>query len=173
MKELEPGPRCLHDILEMSEARGLPHPTPDGVPCCDASAMLGPEHCTCWERVHDQVQALPILDMEPATRPQMCGDCAFRPGSPERTDADEAICDSGDLMVIVHDPAQQFWCHDGLRSISGLRHPNGMQVDREPVAGVVAYDPPIVDGVPYQADGQPAFRCAGLAAARRAKDWTP
>ena len=173
MKALVPGPRCLHDILDMSEARRLPDPTPDGVPCCDASAMLGPEHCTCWERVHDQIQKPPILGMEPTTRLQMCGDCAFRPGSPERTDSDHAVCDSGDLMGIVLDPSQSFWCHNGIRSTIALQHPNGMRVDREPVDGVVAYDPPIVDGVPYQADGQPAFRCAGLAAARRAKDWTP
>lgn len=151
----------------------LPDPCPDGVPCCDGYAYLGRDHCTCWERVHDQVQKPPITGMEPATGARMCGDCAFRPGSPERTDSDHAVAGAGDLLRIVHNPQEAFWCHTGLRRIVALAHPNGYRVEIGAVDGVTPYDPPIVDGVPYAADGRPALRCAGLAAARRAKDWTP
>jgi hypothetical protein len=151
----------------------LPDPCPDGVPCCDGYADVGPDHCTCWERVHDQIQKPPITDMEPSTRARMCGDCAFRPGSPERADSDHAVAGATELLACVHDPERSFWCHDGLRRIVALAHPNGLRVEIDAQGGVTPYDPPIVDGVPYRADGQPALHCAGLAAARRAKDWLP
>lgn len=144
-----------------------------GVPCCEGSAFMGPGGCTCWEPVHDQVQKPPITDMEPVEAPVMCSDCAFRPGSPERTNSEHAVADSDDLLAIVHNPARTFWCHTGLRSTVALRHPSGMELPCPPKDGVVGYDPPTVNGVPYRADGSPGLRCAGLAAARRAKDWTP
>jgi len=151
----------------------LPDPCPDGVPCCDGYAYLGPDHCTCWEREHNLPQALPAVGVEPATRDRMCSDCAFRPGSPERTDSDHAVAGAGDLMRLVDDPDGAFWCHAGMRHIVALVHPNGRRVEVPVTGGVTPYDPPIIDGVPYRADGQPGLRCAGLAAARRAKEWLP
>lgn len=168
MKKLDPTPRSIHEIVGLLDDRNLPDPTPDGVPCCAASAMLGPERCTCWENVHNTEQAPPRFDVPIETRDRLCRDCAFRPGSPERTSADAADCDADDLAVIVADATQSFWCHDGLRSIVALQHPGGMRIAHDPVDGVVGYDPLIVDGVPYRADGRPGLRCAGLAAARRA-----
>lgn len=157
----------LDRILELSAGRGLPDPSPDGVPCCDAYALLGAEHCTCWEKVYEGEQAEPRPGAEPETRKRMCGDCAFRPGSPELRDSDHAVCGYADLVRIMLNEAESFWCHDGLRRVVGMRHPNGMTVPLDATDGVVAYDPPIVDGIPYRLDGQPGLRCAGLAAERK------
>lgn len=165
----------LTEILNMLEGRMLPDPTPDGVPCCDSSAYWGPEKCTCWERVHDQDQGPAQIDAEMRTAAHMCADCAFRPASPERRDSEQAVCSSGDLMrLAMPDNPERFFCHRGMRSIVGHYHPTaGIYAPHEPSDGVVAYDPPIIDNIAYQAEGSPALLCAGLAAARRAKDWTP
>jgi len=163
----------IDHLLDMLDARELPDPCPDGVPCCDAYAMFGPERCTCWAPVYNTEQAPPRPELEHATRERMCADCAFRPGSPERTDSAHAVAGSDQLLTCVLDERQAFYCHDGLRFGVAMRHPNGMTVPIEVRDGVVAYYPPIIDGRPYQADGTPALHCAGLAAARRAKDWTP
>jgi hypothetical protein len=150
-----------------------PDPCPDGVPCCDSYAYYGPRFCVCWVRIYDQPREPAQPDMPRTTRASMCSDCAFRPGSPERTDSSDAVADSTDLMMIVHNPGQIFWCHDGMPRIIALEHPNGMRVDVPTEDGVVAYDPVIIAGVPYRGDGSPGLMCAGLAAARRAKDWLP
>lgn len=165
----------LDEILNMLEGRMLPDPTPDGVPCCDSSAYWGPEHCTCWQRVHDQDQNKPEEDVAPLTAQTMCADCAFRPASPERRDSEHAVCSSGDLMRLAKPTNQErFFCHRGMRAIVGHYHPSAsIYAPYAPVDAVVAYDPPIINNIAYQADGSPALLCAGLAAARRAKDWTP
>lgn len=151
----------------------LPDPCPDGVPCCDGYAYFGPENCTCWERVYDLEQVDPQTSCAVETRDRPCSDCAFRPGSPERTDSDHAVAGATDLLRIVHDQDRAFWCHDGMRRIIALAHPNGHRVDIIARDGVTPYDPPIIDSVPYRSDGRPGLSCAGLAAARRAKDWLP
>lgn len=153
-------------ILHMSAARGLPDPSPDGVPCCDGYAYLGYEHCMCWEPVYDDGQADPHIGVEPTTRRRMCSDCAFRPDSPELRDSDRAVCGYYDLLRIALNEDESFWCHDGLRKVVAMRHPNGLTVPVDQTDGVVAYEPPIIDGIPYQLDGQPGLRCAGLAAQR-------
>lgn len=167
------GQRELREILHMMAERDLPDAT-DGVPCCDAYAIFGPTYCTCWEVVYEDGQAEPQRDAEPVVRPGgMCGDCAFRPGSPERRDSEKAVCDSSDLTRIVYDDGQTFACHDGLRRAIGQRHPSGMFVPHVVEDGVVAYSPPIEGQRAYKLDGSPAFHCAGLAAARKAKEWLP
>lgn len=163
----------LDEILNLSAGRGLPDPCPDGVPCCDGYAYLGFEHCTCWDVVYEGDQQEPQRHAEHQTRPSMCADCAFRPGSPERRDSDQAVCDSTDLLRLVHNPDEVFACHDGLRRAIGWRHPNGMYVEHDPQDGVVAYSPPIEGRRAYRLDGTPALHCAGLAAARKAKAWLP
>lgn len=167
--------RELDEILTMHAARGLPDPSPDGVPCCDGYAYLGPEHCLCWKRVHDHDQQPPQIDAPLLTAASMCADCAFRPNSPERRDSDHAVCSSGDLMrMAMPDNPERFFCHRGMRAIVGHWHPTaGIWAPHDPIDAVVPYDPPIIDSVAYQADGSPGLLCAGLAAARRAKDWTP
>jgi hypothetical protein len=59
---------------------------------------------------------------------------------------------------------QRFWCHQGMRRTVVLRHPCGVEVAGHPAA----YRPPVVAGIPYQADGSPGLLCAGwLARSRR------
>lgn len=134
--------------------------------CCMGAAVYGPNGCTCWVRVHDLDQAPPDTSIAPTSRPTMCGDCAFRPDSPERTGAENAAHDADDLDILVQGDAQ-FWCHQGMRLVTAQRHPSGA-VKEQPAGERLAYDPPIVDGVPYKADGTPGDLCAGQAAHRRA-----
>ncbi|WP_367139255.1 hypothetical protein [Saccharothrix sp. HUAS TT1] len=142
-----------------------------GQTCCWGVVNDGPAGCTCWDPVHDldqqppdpQAVALLAAGLPPATRDGMCGDCAYRPDSPEKNSDPTYRGDPEFLERIAHD-GDRFWCHDGMRRTVRLRHPSGMEIDAHPGA----YDPPIVDGVPYRADGQPARLCAGWAARRRA-----
>lgn len=160
----------------------LPDPCPDGVPCCDGYAYRGQHACSCWEPIYDREQAEPNLAGEPALRPTMCGDCAFRPGSPERASAEFAEQNADDLQGMVYNPAAVFWCHEGMRAVLGWRHPNGLEVRLPERETQQAYDPLMKlrpgpgggsDGariIAHRADGQPAYYCAGLAAARRAAE---
>lgn len=141
-------------------------PDAGGRTCCLGAAVYGPGGCTCWERVHDLDQTPPDTSIKPTTRATMCGDCAFRPDSPERTGAENAAHDADDLDLLVVSDAP-FWCHQGMRLVTAQRHPSGA-VKAQPAGERLAYDPPIVDGVPYQADGSPGQMCAGQAAHRRA-----
>lgn len=163
----------ISECLDMLDARHLPDPCPDGDPCCYAYAIYGPECCTCWVVVYEGGQQEPQRDVPQVTRSSMCADCAFRPGSPERRDSPRAVCGSDDLLRLVYDHREVFACHDGLRRAIGWSHPNGLYVPHAEEDGVVAYSPPIEGRVAYRLDGTPALHCAGLAAARRAKEWTP
>jgi hypothetical protein len=117
--------------------------------CCFAAANDGPAACSCWEPIYDLEQAEPRIDVTPQTRSQMCGDCAYRIDSPERREDPYALVD-----------LENFWCHRGIRRPVRWRHPDG----RERPGSPSDYQPPIVAGVPYRADGQPAARCGGWAA---------
>lgn len=165
MKQFTNGGRVLHVHGET----GRPDATDGIVPCCIGHAARGPGGCTCWRPVHDRPQQPPDLTADPpAARPTMCGSCAFRPGSPELTGADNAAYDPGDLQALINNPAAQFWCHDGMRYISAERHPAGAELVLVAEGDTpLAYDPPQVGGVLYRADGQPAYLCAGLLTARR------
>lgn len=57
---------------------------------------------------------------------------------------------------------EPFWCHDGIRRPVAWRHPNlpGVVIPGSPSD----YQPPMIGGVPFRADGRPAALCAGWVA---------
>lgn len=141
-------------------------------PCCESSAYDGPGACTCWEPIYNTKQQKPdetavkLLDagVTPTVRPSMCGDCAYRPGSPEKS-GDPTYSGSADFLEGIAERGERFWCHDGNLIAVTWRHPKtGMEIPGHPGA----YCPPIVKAVPYKADGSPSFLCAGWDARRRA-----
>lgn len=126
--------------------------------CCWGDALDGAERCTCWEPVFDCDQATPqpptSLD-DIHTRPHPCGDCAFRKDSPERADtwAEEELLN-------LAPAGETFWCHDGMRRPTHWQHPDGRTI-----AGSDAdWQPAILAGIPYRADGRPGLLCAAWAA---------
>lgn len=130
--------------------------------CCAGAGYYGPGRCTCWRPAYDLEQAEPRPGPHDV-REGMCGDCAYRPGSPEKaSDPDHA----GDPESLEHFAAigAPFWCHDGMRRVVARRHSAGAEIPGH----AAAYDPPIRDGVPYRADGRPGLLCAGWDARRRA-----
>lgn len=139
--------------------------------CCYGEAMNGPAGCTCWTPVYDLDQQPPdelaqrLLEngVTPVTRRLMCEDCAYRPGSPEKTGAPDHAGDAEFLEGIAM-AGERFWCHQGIRRPARWVHPAGAVHE----GGPAAYSPPIVDAVPYRADGSPAELCAGWDARRRA-----
>jgi hypothetical protein len=146
------------------------HPMADDwVPCCTASAMAGRQDaCTCWEPVYDLEQAAPqllasVTDLQIRARP--CEDCAYRPGSPERSSGHSAE----KLQAITYRPDTPFYCHDGMRRPTHWVHPDGRTVPGEPAD----YQPPVIAAVPYRADGRPGLLCAGWAAQLAAHHPTP
>lgn len=141
--------------------------------CCYGAAERGPTECTCWTPEFDVEQSTPDIEavvgfalgeMDPPRRERMCGDCAYRPESPEKTGAESVDGDAAMLERLAAD-GTRFWCHDGMRTPVAWRHPAGIRI---PAVGVGDYQPPIVDGVPYRADGQPGLLCAGWLARNRA-----
>lgn len=139
--------------------------------CCIGAAVYGPHRCTCWEPVFDLEQA-PVdktavqwlgAGVTPVTRTRMCGDCAYRPNSPEKS-GDETYAGDPDFLEGIAVNGERFWCHQGLRKPIAWRHPSGVEIPAHPGG----YDPPKVNGVPYRADGSPGELCAGWDARRRA-----
>lgn len=130
--------------------------------CCYGSAVNGPGHCTCWEPVYDLDQAEPDITLKPGVMPRRCSDCAFLRNSPER--ADEYASEHLDRLVA---DGERFWCHDGMRRPKYWRHPSGATTEGDPAD----YQPPIIDGVPYRADGRPGDLCAGWTARRLQAAW--
>jgi len=130
--------------------------------CCMGAAVV--DSCTCWEPVYSHKQQAPRTDLEQQTRRVMCPGCAYRTDSPEQSDHEDAGADMGDLIDIA--VSGEFACHQGMRRITGWRHPDGAYYEHP--GQYLDYQPPIVDGVPYKADGTPACRCAGWAAMREA-----
>lgn len=142
-----------------------------GGSCCWGVVVYGPQRCTCWEPVYDLEQASPdpeaarwlAAGIEPSTRRRMCGDCAYRPGSPERS-GDETYAGDPEFLEHIAGAGERFWCHQGMRRPVLWRHPSGIEIPGHPGA----YRPPKVGGVPYKADGTPGDLCAGWAARGRA-----
>jgi hypothetical protein len=142
------------------------HPDEDRAPCCYAS-WNDPDRCSCWRPVYDVEQTEPrpperAEDLR--VRGNLCGDCAFRKGSPERADAwsEEALFTAAGTGI-------PFWCHDGMRRPSHWVHPDGRVVEGDPAD----YTPPTRSGIPYRADGSPGLLCAGwMARATRAAEPT-
>jgi hypothetical protein len=134
--------------------------------CCMGAAVNGPNACTCWVPVFELEQDPPRVALPPAgVRPGgMCGDCAYRPNSPERQGDPDHLADADELDRIVWQ-GQRFFCHDGMnRPTHYVHEPTGITHAGHPAN----YCPPIVDGQPYRADGQPGFTCAGWDARYRA-----
>ena len=150
----------------MSEMCGLHQPGPDlpdagGGMCCIGAAVYGPARCTCWEPVYDLDQTEPDLSAPQGVQPAMCADCAYRPGSPERTGSEDVKGNQDELDRLVAS-GDIFTCHQGIRRPQLWRHPTGAEIPGSPAN----YMPPIVNGAPYRADGTPALVCAGWAARR-------
>lgn len=135
-------------------------PDPTGGACCIGSAAMGPQYCTCWEQVYDLEQQ-EIRPGEPGTRKALCADCAYRPGSPERS-GDERYNGDEEFLAAIVQTGEKFWCHQGLRRVVKLRHPSCAEVAIE----TDHYDPPKDDAIPFKADGTPGDLCAGWAAQR-------
>lgn len=145
-----------------------------GGTCCYGAVIYGPGRCTCWTPVFDLEQAEPdqqlvtwlAAGIEPNTRQRMCHGCAYRPNSPEQSDDPTYLGDHDELERIARE--DRFWCHQGMRRPVAWRHPTSVEVPGHPGG----YQPPIVNNVPYKADGTPGELCAGWAARHRAVDAT-
>jgi len=142
--------------------------------CCEGAQKAGPAGCSCWTPEFDLEQTTPDLEAvvdlalgqaEPPVRHRMCGDCAYRPDSPERS-GDPAYRGDGAQLEQWAADGDRFWCHDGMRRPIAWRHPAGMRLAAALDDG--DYQPPILEGIPYRADGQPGLLCAGWAARNRA-----
>lgn len=127
--------------------------------CCFGASVHGAHACTCWEPVYDIDQQEPRPGPRMA-RDGMCGDCAFRANSPERVGDDRYVGSDGELDYLVA-RGIPFHCHQGMRRVLRWEHPLGLVLEC-PVPD--DYAPPIIDNVPYQADGSPALLCGGWAA---------
>lgn len=131
------------------------HPDADPVGCCMGEALDGPEGCTCWRPVYEVDQAEPRppqCNEDLLVQVRMCGDCAFRKDSPERADKW-----SEDALFDLARGGKPFWCHQGMRRPIRHVHPDGRVVDGD----TADWNPPSVQGIPYQADGSPGLLCAG------------
>lgn len=128
--------------------------------CCMGAAMYGPDRCTCWEPVYDLEQQPPDRDALTPIQQEMCPDCAYRPGSPERQDEHDA----DDLRRYTYPGPAMFFCHQGMRRPVKWVHPAGVEVAGDPADYRPPRDPE--SDRPYRADGQPAFLCAGWLARR-------
>ncbi|RYZ28206.1 MAG: hypothetical protein EOP01_06790, partial [Propionibacteriaceae bacterium] len=99
----------------------LPDLTDVAPGCCYGTAVYGPERCTCWQEVLDVPEQAPLQrELPTPTRSRLCGDCAFRPDSPERTGVEHAGHDVEDLDDVVAGGA--FFCHDGMARVEHLVH---------------------------------------------------
>lgn len=161
-----PGP--LHPIELPDVGEGM---------CCFGALNRGADGCTCWEAVYDLDGQVPVdgcdHDAPDVVRDAMCSDCAFRPGSPERTGEGRYENSSpGDLERLVAGD-MPFRCHDGARRIVAIVHtPTGHRID---LTSLDHYDPPKTTTRAYQANGQPLLVCAGWDAHHRAttRETTP
>lgn len=132
--------------------------------CCWGAVIHGAHGCTCWVPVYEQEQQPPRPG--PAEqRKRLCAQCAYRPGSPERRGEKGYAGDAESLedLALTGSP---FACHEGMRRPVAYRHPSGVTVPAHPAA----YDPPVIGGVAYKADGSPADLCAGWHARRQWHD---
>lgn len=147
---------------------GVSFPVVDDGMCCYQAAENGPDYCTCWRELYTLEQAPIRRDLIPQsmTPLAMCGDCAYRPGSPEKANDEHVRADADQLEQCVTS-GEPFWCHTGMRRVIGYRHePTGQEIlIDDPAAFRPAMD---ANNVPYQADGTPAHPCSGWLL-RRAK----
>jgi hypothetical protein len=148
-------------------SRWLPDDIPDASsdqdPCCAGRALDGPRGCECWVEVFSGPQAPirpglpPVPDpLRPCQPGPHDGGCAYLPHSPEKQGTPGYGADAGDLDRLAAE-GQPFYCHTGMVYLIGLAHPSGASYS--PKLG--DFRPVIKDGVPYRANGQPGFVCAG------------
>ena len=97
---------------------------------------------------------VPVRMCEPG--PNGDGGCAYRPHSPERDGRGGYQGDAEHLEYLAA-TVTPFYCHRGMRQAVAWQHPAGIEIPGHPAD----YQPPILNGVPYQADGSPGFICAG------------
>lgn len=130
--------------------------------CCLGAAEYGPQRCTCWVPIYSHAEQGKPWQATPGQRETMCEDCAYRPDSPERNgDPNQRGSEPGELDRIAE--TSIFWCHQGIRRLIAYEHPTlGFRVEPRGTS----YDPPIINAIPYRADGTPAEKCAGWAARR-------
>lgn len=156
----------------MTTLCGFDEPTPEELPdtggtCCYGAGVMGPHRCTCWTPAYaeDPAQTSDLNDKStPVVRPDgMCGDCAYRPGSPEKA-GDPAYRGDADELEQLAETGTQFFCHDGMRRVTKWVHPSGAEVH----AKDGAYAPPFHGAVPHRVDGEAAYLCAGWNARHRA-----
>jgi len=141
-------------------SRALVFPDAGEGACCYGAIMNGPQACTCWQPVYDLEQQ-PLRPGDLGLRGSMCGDCAFRPGSPERS-GDPSYQGDGEFLDEIVITGELFACHQGVRRVIRWVHPSGAEISGH--GG--DYRPPLVNGRPFKADGTPADLCAGWAARR-------
>lgn len=133
-------------------------------PCCYGVANGTADNCSCWRPVYDGDQTDRLTFDAPVVRPDgMCGDCAYRPGSPEKSGDPHHRGDPQELEMLA-ESGRPFFCHDGMRRIVKWVHPTGAEVPGHPAD----YAPPISGDLPHRTDGTPAYLCAGWDARRRA-----
>lgn len=139
-------------------------PAPDPVlPCCETSAHTDGEECTCWTSRLTVEPTDRLQEGPPVIRRTMCGDCAYRPGSREREEAD------GDPPG--YSRARPFYCHTGMARAVGYSHPD--------VPGEVPdvtnsdYRCYLFADRAWKANGAPAELCAGWAAWTGARRLAP
>lgn len=138
--------------------------------CCADAVEFGPTCCTCWEEIYDIDQAPIDRVAMVATRLSMCDDCAYRPGSPERSGDPRYMArnEAGDGGLPDVPAGATFWCHQGIRKPIAYRHSTlGIEIP----AKTDHYSPAIFErdgqAIPFKADGSPAERCAGWFAHNR------
>lgn len=145
---------CVPNASYAAQAWAAQHPSDDWTPCCYGS-IYDPGKCTCWQPVYATAQAAirpPESPQDLRARTGMCGDCAYRKGSPERADA----YDEERLLALPH-RGELFWCHDGMRRPTHWEHPDGRTVPAHPDD----WHPAQQGNFLFQADGTPALLCAG------------
>lgn len=143
--------------------------------CCPGRITTGPAGCTCWQPVYDRDQtgpdratviALTCGEITPDEQDGMCGDCAYRPNSPEKQSQSSHAGDATELERLAAS-GEKFFCHTGFRVPTAWEHPAGMRIPADPNRDG-DYQPLILLGIPYRADGRPGLLCAGWSARRRA-----
>lgn len=157
--------RALAAYLETGLSAALALAAAGPWTCCAGAVQRGPGGCTCWTPLFDLDQSTPDPTAPVQPRHAMCSDCAYRPGSPERTGDEDVAGDAAQLEQLAAD-GTPFWCHDGMREPVRWCHPSGLTIPAHSSHG--DYQPPQIDGVPYRADGRPGLLCAGWHARRRA-----
>ena len=124
------------------------------IPCC-IGATYHPRRCTCWVAVYAVEQAEPAPVLRPElllAQTRMCGDCAYRKGSIERS----SEYTEEEIFTLAR-KGEAFWCHEGMRRPVYWQHPDGRTIAGSPDD----WHPAKLGNFLYQADGSPALLCAG------------